>query len=422
VTAGNFRGSAAPLDLVVPNFFPVGTVSVLLGNGDGTFQDAVPYRTGSNGPVAAVVGDFNNDGNLDLAVLNFNNADGVVSVLLGNGDGTFQDPITTHVGLGASALAVGDFNNDGNMDLVTADANLNAVSVLLGNGDGTFTVQSPVFVGPNPQSVAVGDFNGDGSLDIVTGNYNNFTANVLLGNGDGTFQNAVTYAAGFAPVAVTVGDLRGIGTQDVVVTNQDDTINVLLGNGDGTFQNAVPYPAGHVPTGGALIDVNNDGKLDFVQGNAAMNVLLGNGDGSFQAPLSYAAGAGARAVVAGDFNGDGFADVAVPALGSGVLSVLINNVDWSGGGGFSPLPTPPTTFPVSSQPTFSAFPSQIQTVANSVFARAAGMGDASFQESRPTTVAALSSVAADQVFANLDAFLLGSLLQKDSGRVSGASL
>jgi hypothetical protein len=173
-------------------------VSVLLGNGNGTFQPAVSYAVGSS-PTSVVVGDFNGDGKLDIAVTNA----GVdtVSVLMGNGNGTFQPAVNYNtVGNDPTSLAVGDFNNDGHPDLVTANSGDNTVSVLVNNGNGTFQPAVSYAVGPLPTSVAVGDFNGDGKLDLVTANAGgNFTVSVLLNTtvlSIGTNKTAVTATEG----------------------------------------------------------------------------------------------------------------------------------------------------------------------------------------------------------------------------------
>ena len=178
-------------------------------NGDGTFKPRVDFATGLF-PNSVAVGDFNGDGKPDLALAN---GSGTVSVLLGNGDGTFQPHVEYPAGPGAFSVAVGDFSGDGKLDLAVANNNGNqsgTVSVLLGNGDGTFQPHVDYPVGVGPYSVAVGDFNRDGKLDLVVANYPSiFTVSVLLGNGDGTFQPQVTYPVGRQPISVAVADLSG---------------------------------------------------------------------------------------------------------------------------------------------------------------------------------------------------------------------
>jgi hypothetical protein len=330
VAVGDFNSNGTS-DLAVVN--PAdGTVSVLLGNGDGTFQAAVNYSVGSQ-PTWVAAGDFNGDGKVDLVVANAPNS---VSVLLGNGDGTFQAPVSYSVGSQPFSLAVGDFNGDGHLDLAVTNAGNNTVSVLLGNGDGTFQAAVSYNVGPEPYSLAVGDFNGDGHPDLAVTNVGDNSVSVLLGAGDGTFSAGGTYSVGAAPQSLAVGDFNGDGRLDLAVTNGGSTtVSVLLGNGDGTFQGPVSYGAGLQPLGVAVGDFNGDGHLDLAVANSGdntMSVLLGNGDGTFQAPVNFNAGAVPYSVVVGDFNGDGKSDLAVANSGAGDpggggVSVLLGNGD-----------------------------------------------------------------------------------------------
>src|SRR5262249_5296190 len=152
------------------------------------------------------------------------------------------------------AITVGDFNGDGHQDLATANFNGNSVSILLGEGDGTFQVAHDFAVGAEPQSVAVGDFNGDGHQDLATGNVNANTVSILLGQGDGTFQAAQDFAVGQSTRAVAVGDFNGDGHQDLAVSKgsggsetSTSAVSILLGQGDGTFQTAQDFPVGSLP-------------------------------------------------------------------------------------------------------------------------------------------------------------------------------
>jgi VCBS repeat protein/centrosomal CEP192-like protein len=232
VAVGDFNGDGK-LDLAVANFGSL-NVSVLLGNGDGTFQTAVDYGAGSN-PSSVAVGDFNGDGKLDLAVANANSGgfgNGNGSILLGNGDGTFQATVNYNAGTNPSSVAVGDFNGDGKLDLALANADIfnfgvGGISILLGNGDGTFKTAVDYGAGSNPSSVTVADFNGDGKLDLAA--TNGTSVGILLGNGDGTFQPPVDYAAGSSPSSLAVGDFNGDGRLDIAVADRaSSTVSVLL--------------------------------------------------------------------------------------------------------------------------------------------------------------------------------------------------
>ena len=270
-------------------------VSILMGNGDGTFREAQHYL-GSWTAIAS--GDFNHDRHLDLATW----YSGTVSVFLGSGDGTFARTEYTSgypdEGLpgsflpGAAGIAVSDFNGDSNLDLLSLDvtsASDAAVSGLLGNGDGTFQASRDYLTPSNdPYSAVVGDFNGDGKLDVafVTETYTSGTypltdVSVLLGNGDGTFKIGKSTSLGQGALPpVARGDFNGDGNLDLVLPCIS-RVGIVLGNGDGTFQPNVNYPAGQGSQMVAVGDFNGDGKLDLVTANSRnLSLLLGNGDGA----------------------------------------------------------------------------------------------------------------------------------------------
>jgi hypothetical protein len=240
-------------------------------------------------------------------------------------------------------VAVGDFDGDGTPDLVVTDGGTTAgtagVSVLLGNGDGTFRASSFIASSARPNGVAVGDLTGHGTLDLVVTNLVRNSVSVLLGNGDGTFRPPVSYPVGEYPGSVVLGDFTGNGTLDLAVANTDspasDTLSVLLGNGNGTFQAAHDFAVGSGPLGLAVGDFNSDGILDLVvAGSGGTRVLAGNGDGTFQTPdSSYVTGSSsfdpASVVAVGDFNSDGLPDLAV--VGNQRLSILTNDGSWDGG-------------------------------------------------------------------------------------------
>ena len=267
------------------------------------------------------------------------------------GAALFQTAQSYPVGTNPRAVAVGDFNKDGKVDLAVVnvgDPSVNdkgSVSILLGNGDGTFQPANNLVAGKNPSSIAVGDFNGDGRVDIVTVNSDN-TVSALLGNGDGTFQAHVEYGTGSGPDFVAVGDFNSDGRPDLVVTNSGGgSVSVLLGNGDGTFQSHVDYPTGGAAYGVVLADVNGDGKLDLAvaAGNGVV-VLAGKGDGTFtqiwsSTPLVSAS----RSVAIGDFTNDGKPDVVLTGVtfGNGTASTLIL-LNGQGDGTFSQGGTPIT--------------------------------------------------------------------------------
>ena len=322
VTVGDFNRDGKS-DLVTANYGS-NALSILLGKGDGTFQDKIDSPAGSYS-MSATVGDFNRDGKSDLAVVAGHDS---VSILLGNGDGTFQAKTDYAVGVAPSSVTVGDFNGDGISDLAVANCMGNTVSILLGNGDGTFQAKTDYAVGSYPLSATVGDFNGDGKSDLATANASySDTVSILLGNGDGTFQGKTDYAVGSNPQSITVDDFNGDGKSDLATAgNYSNAVSILLGNGDGTFQAKTDYAVGSYPGSVTVGDFNGDGKSDLatacVEGST-VSILLGNGDGSFHGKIDYAANSYLKSVAVGDFNRDGKSDLAV-ASGGGGVSILLN--------------------------------------------------------------------------------------------------
>ncbi|MFI5098094.1 MAG: FG-GAP-like repeat-containing protein, partial [Candidatus Acidiferrales bacterium] len=338
VFVGDFNRDGL-MDVGVTNGgYPSGQVTVLLGNPDGTFSRTTSYLTTSASYLARGIAAANLTGNGKLDLITSNSGwisqsagyVGQISVLLANGDGTFQSP-TSFPG-GGGNMAIADFNGDGKLDLaIPGPQNENwfgtSVAVFLGNGDGTFQPGNDYPTSPGPIAVATGDFNDDGKPDLAVVSYGSATVSILLGNGDGTFQGQVDYAVGVEPTSLAVGDFNADGKLDIAVANQyDGTVSVLLGNGNGTFHNAVTYPAGGRPSGIAAADLNGDGKLDLVVANGGVSVLLGNGDGTFQ-PYVDVPAVGATALVVGDFNGDGIPDVATANEFNSMFSVLIGHGD-----------------------------------------------------------------------------------------------
>lgn len=360
---GNLGGSAE------------GLVSVLLGNGNGTFAMPVTYDSGAANANSVEVADVNLDGKPDLVVAECGPSGtpecgyadgGVVSVLLGNGDGTFQPAMTySSGGISATSVRVADVNGDDKPDIVVAsvfdtvyNSKSGVVGVLLGKGNGTL---QKVLTYPSGEvgttSVAVADVNGDNKLDLVVSNDDCPDTNdaqcaaVLLGNGDGTFQPVVTYRSGGGEVtSIAVADVNGDGKLDLLVTNWCvfclNTVGVLLGNGDGTFQPAVTYSSGgYAAWSIAVADVNGDGKPDLLvanqctgnvtsctNSNGSIGVLLNNGNGTFGSMTTYASGGlYTKFIVAADINGDAKPDLLVvnPAQlpdARGSVGVLLNNI------------------------------------------------------------------------------------------------
>ena len=322
------------------------TVNLLLATTGGGFSTAEPYLNAGGPreqalPQSLVVADFNHDGILDLAVPNqyggpvFN-----LSVLLGNGDGTFRPQVAYPTGICPVSIATGDFNGDGTLDLVTANFDGKSISVLLGNGDGTFGSNTDYPMGSPVAAVAVGDFNGDGKLDILVADYIPGGVSLLLGNGDGTFSMPTFFATGGNSRSIAIADLNSDGKLDAVVASESNTVSVLLGHGDGSFAPVVNYPTGPLTMSQgysnavALADLDHDGRLDIVVANKSgttISILRGLANGTFASPISISSGDDPAAVAIADFNGDGRPDIAVLNYQPGTLTILTNDVLFSNG-------------------------------------------------------------------------------------------
>ncbi|HEY1771836.1 MAG TPA: FG-GAP-like repeat-containing protein [Gammaproteobacteria bacterium] len=349
VVAADMNGDGHP-DLV-----EVGTdqtVAVLLNKGDGTFQSPLHYYAVGNGPVAVAVADLRHNGKMDIVVLN--NSDGTVSVLLGNGDGTFVAPTAAEhaVGIGTPAptyatggdplsLTIADLNGDGIPDIVVANFTDNTLSILYGNGDGTFQSAVAVPVGKGPMFVTTADMNNDGKPDLLINNNLDNTLGVLLNLGGKNFGAMTTTSLGptrLIPYTqmMAVGDFTHNGKLSVVTTTtaeNGNTVIYLVGKGDGTFE-----PGSYVVTGLqtsylAVADVNGDGFPDLLAGSLANNsirVLFGNSNGGFAPGQDYPAngldgGAGVQTFAVADFSNTGKPDIAAVNTEGGFMQLLYND-------------------------------------------------------------------------------------------------
>jgi hypothetical protein len=350
VATGDFNNDGQP-DLATTNNGD-NTVSVLLGNADGTFQPPLTFTAGPF-PLALAVGHFNADDNLDLAVTTYDPyGDNDVSILLGNGAGEFVSAASLSIPWWFVPVSVstGDMNADGITDLVLVADDVEyghggSVNVILGQGNGNFepAVAYGAYYGQySSRALVLADFNNDGNTDVVVAGSLR-TVKVLMGNGDGTLGTARDFGADYAARSIAVGDFNADGKLDLAVTDGHDygspgvsDINILLGTGTGSFQTAQSFAAGTMPDGLRAGDVNGDGVLDLVVTNAeSLGILMGTGGGSFGAPITVAGSHGVYVLLT-DFNGDRRLDVAVTNTDSNSVSVLIND-----GGGTPPPSTPP---------------------------------------------------------------------------------
>ena len=320
MVVGDFNGDGYA-DILIPG-------QMFLGNGDGTFRASMLPNIGFAAVIA--LGDFNEDGKQDLAFVGSGGSD--VEIALGNGDGTFLTPVSYRVtNEGTKGIAVADLNGDGHADLVIGLGPFGVITAL-GNGDGTFGTPA-TYADANADTIVAGDFDGDGNPDLVTGGANDFNLYFLRGNGDGTFQPVATIAPtlGYTNLVVAA-DFNGDGQQDLGLAIYGE-VEVYVGNGNGTFQAPRAYiTAAKLDNlkGIAAGDINGDGNADLILsdfGNTSVSVWLGNGDGSLQSPVTYPTSAyDPTYVVVGDFNGDGKTDAATVMETSGQMDVLIGGI------------------------------------------------------------------------------------------------
>ncbi|CAM4908496.1 unnamed protein product [Rotaria socialis] len=356
IATGDFNNDNR-LDIVVANS-GMDNVAVILRYDAGFFEGQITYSTGGTSqPLSVATGDFNNDQRLDIVVANSWNYN--LGIFLGYGNGTFSDQMTYPTGDGSlpQTVVIGDVNNDGHLDLIITNSLNGNVGIFLGHGDGTFSNQTtyPTGAGSVPVSVAVGDFNNDGRLDIVTANYWTYDISIFLNYGNGTFANRTTYSTGSVskPNSVVVGDFNNDSKLDIAVTNQgSENIVIFLGYGNGSFFNQSIYSTGDnsQPTTMAIGDFNNDKILDITVANFGtgnIGIFLGYGDGTFSNQMTFATGNNSQPwwVAVGDFNNDSWPDIATANSGTNNIGVLLgcingtffNQMAYSTGNSSSPI-------------------------------------------------------------------------------------
>lgn len=324
------------------------TITVLLNDRRGNFNlfNSISVNFAV---VGVTLADFNQDGTLDLAVaaVNSSGSGGTSSLIVyfNNGDGVLSSPNTVTLQGSATALAAGDINNDGALDIVAANSpssNFGMVTVLTNNGFGVFTVTGNLSVGGQPRAVAVADFNGDGTQDIVTVN-TNATGSTLYNSGGGSFLIAsnftiTTNSSSFFQVSLAVGDLNNDNRPDLVVSGGDSNVFYTLLNTSGVFAGSTPttfqnfdFRIRSIAVGQVIGDGNLDvvfaGGGTFSDSISATAVLAGNGAGTFNAANAVLSPTGTlpSSVNIADFNGDGRNDLVTTNSTSNDVSVLLNN-------------------------------------------------------------------------------------------------
>jgi len=287
------------------------------------------YTVGKN-PTSVTTADFNQDGFTDLITTNIGNNS--LSVLFGNGDGTFKDAVTIAACTEPRAIAINDYNRDGRTDLAVACAGGDQVAVFFGLERGAFGGGERYGVRKTPVSIVSADFNGDQKADLAVA-LRNDKIKILLGNGDGSFMDGPLYEYGDTPTSIAVSDLNRDGKIDLAVSNggpMSSAVSIWLGNGDGTFRQSGDYRTGKRPLGVFFADFNNDRVWDLLVINGEMDTFttfLGSGNGTFQKGKESGADAGPNYGLVRDFNGDRLADVAIVNIQSSNLSILYGRGD-----------------------------------------------------------------------------------------------
>jgi len=306
----------------------------MLGAPNAAFASPVSYATGTS-PFALIAADLRGNRQIDLVTVNMPNGidqPGTLSVLLGNGNGTFQAHVDYSVGDFPVGIVAGDFNDDGKTDLAIANKFDNTISVLYGNGDGTFQTQALVDIGSEPASIGIGDFNGDGKADLIASCVGSGVVTVLLNTGGGSFARVDSSTGLFGPdrSLVVTGNFTSPGTLDAVISSEIQAqIYLLKGQGNGSFG---PPTAVQKTSAGEVYsllaaDINHDGKPDLASGSVGFtqfSVLFGKGSGEFSAPIVSPIFA-IESIVLADINGDGFLDLLAPEEGLSSVAVVLGN-------------------------------------------------------------------------------------------------
>ena len=340
------------LDLIVTSSSLVpfrGRLRTLLGNGDGSFQEAITHSVGVN-PSSLVIEDINHDGKQDVII----ETSSYLAVMYGNGDGTLQDEVLLQTGLNLATVLVAQLNDDTHFDIIGVNGSSHSVAVFLGNGDGSFQTPEEYPTGRSPVWGGLADVNDDGAFDILTANSFSDDISVLLGNGDGTFQTAESFATGDDPRFLTTAHLDEDTNIDLLVANaRSDTLSVLRGDGEGRFEIVQEYNAGDGLFVISVADLNNDQKSDVITAQSSsddISVYMGSGDNTLLVQERFNVGVRPRSIAVGDVNADVLPDLLAPIQGSFVganIAVLIGN----GNGTFQD----PMLFSAESTPFSAAF-------------------------------------------------------------------
>lgn len=323
IAAADFNEDGST-DLLITNISG-NSLSLLIGNGDGTFQDTTTLQKGDM-PRVIVAHDFNGDGHEDFVLGSA--GDEKLSVFLGNGDGTFRNGQVFDTERPTLAIALSDLDGNGKVDMAVSFKS-DKVEIFLSKGDGTFTEAEVLELQDTPTSIAIADYNADDILDMAVANNGAMSNNVsvFLGQGGGHFTPPGHFPTGMRPLFVSHGDFNGDKRLDLLVINgTKNALSFMAGNGDGTFQKAKNFGAGVNPAACINLDVNKDGYLDTLVVNTTsgtMSLVLGQGDGTFRhPPIEYKTEFGPFTIQAVEFTPGGQKGIIVANNSKNSISVF----------------------------------------------------------------------------------------------------
>ncbi|MBS4027065.1 MAG: T9SS type A sorting domain-containing protein [Ignavibacteriales bacterium] len=324
-------------DIVVSNWYSF-FITVLFNNGDGTFPQKVNIPTLGQA-THVITTDIDNDGDDDLVVASANypsGGQGSITIMINNGNGTFQNPYGYYVSSAASTVCAGDYDNDGDKDLAVTNWYDATVTIFFNTGGGLFTRGGDYLVGAYPHELVAADFDGDGNRDIATANTNyggdNGSVTILKNTGQGIFELIATITVDEHPQALSAADIDSDNDIDIVIANRNSNNVFILKNDGGAFEISSTVEVGVWPTGITPGDFNQDGYVDFAVTNSyaytgilgTISYLTNNGNGEFSEESFVNVNSGPRTLARGDLNGDGFMDLAVTSWDENSVTVLLN--------------------------------------------------------------------------------------------------
>ncbi|MBI2417393.1 MAG: VCBS repeat-containing protein [Ignavibacteriales bacterium] len=334
IVAADFNGDGNT-DIATPNQ-PSLDVSILLNNGSGVLTETSRPVPG-NQPGKMISGDFDGNGTIDLALtlLGGQAGTGQIGILSNNGSGIFSLLSTLLFGLGSSELAAGDFDGDGDLDIAVTYYAINGVYILINNGAGTFSLVSTVLANySSDRAIVAGDFNLDGTIDLALGDYDYYSVTVLSNNGYAGFTRIDPSSAGTYPTVLSMADFNGDRLPDLAIARDNNqSISILSNAGNFSFQNGSPISASNQPRSLSFADFDGDGALDLIGGDNSnsYNLFKNNGLGTFALFSSGQLGSQSPGwVTSADFNNDGAMDFALASSFTDSVHIMVNTFTQAG--------------------------------------------------------------------------------------------